>query len=184
MEDSQKEWIEGARRLDRNTLEMIYDTYSPALYRYAYRLIGKQDTAEECVSEAFTRFLEALHKGKGPELHLRAYLYRIVHNICTDTYRRQPPDAEPIEEEIEDRENISLQESTDHAIELDKIRSQLHRLTPDQRQVIVLRFFEGWENDEVASALGKPVGAVKALQHRALAALKRLMTKGEQDGSF
>jgi len=175
MEDSQAALIEGARKFDRHVLEQIYDEYSPALYRYAYRLLGRQDTAEEVLSETFTRFLEALRKGKGPKKHQRAYLYRIVHNICTDTYRRQPPVEDQMEDDIEDHSISSPQERAEEAIELQNIRAALFRLTPDQRQVIVLRFFEGWDNDEVAAVLHKPVGAVKALQHRALASLKRLV---------
>ncbi len=56
------------------------------------------------------------------------------------------------------------------------------RLTPEQREVVVLKFLEGWENAEVAALLGKPVGAVKALQHRALEALRRqvIPRDGEQ----
>ena len=175
MEDSQAALIEGARKFDRHVLEQIYDAYSPALYRYAYRLLGRQDVAEEVLSETFIRFLEALQKGKGPKQHLRAYLYRIVHNICTDTYRRQLPVEDLLEDDIEDRGLSSPQESAEDAIELQNIRASLFRLTPDQRQVIVLRFFEGWDNDEVAAVLDKPVGAVKALQHRALASLKRMV---------
>lgn len=176
MEDSQASLIEGARRFDRRTLEQIYDLYSPELYRYAYRLLGRQDASEECVSETFTRFLEALNRGKGPDQNLRAYLFRVVHNICTDTYRRQPPAEEPIEEDVEDNDMTSPQENAEQSIELDRVRAALFRLTPAQRQVIVLRFFEGWENDEVSAVIGKPPGAVKALQHRALASLKRLVS--------
>jgi RNA polymerase sigma-70 factor (ECF subfamily) len=52
-------------------------------------------------------------------------------------------------------------------------------VTPDQRQVLVLRYLEGFSNEEVAAALQKSVGAVKALQHRALAALKRRLQDRE-----
>jgi RNA polymerase sigma-70 factor (ECF subfamily) len=48
-------------------------------------------------------------------------------------------------------------------------------LTPDQRQVVILKFLEGWSNAEVAETLNKPVGAVKSLQHRALGALRRIL---------
>ena len=130
----------------------------------------------DCISETFTRFLEALNRGKGPDQNLRAYLFRVVHNICTDTYRRQPPAEEPIEENVEDNDMPSPQEEAEKTIELDRVRAALFRLTPAQRQVIVLRFFEGWENDEVSVVIGKPTGAVKALQHRALASLKRLVS--------
>jgi RNA polymerase sigma-70 factor (ECF subfamily) len=62
------------------------------------------------------------------------------------------------------------------------VRSALFHLTPDQRQVILLRYVEGWELEEIARAVQKPVGAVKALQHRAVARLRRLLapTEGQE----
>ena len=58
----------------------------------------------------------------------------------------------------------------------DQVRRALMQLTPTQRQVIVLKFLEGWSNAEIAKTMKRPVGAVKSLQHRALAALNRLLT--------
>ncbi len=57
----------------------------------------------------------------------------------------------------------------------ERIRAAIMALTPDQRQVIVLKYYEGMTNDEVAAAIDKPVGAVKTLQQRALAALRRIL---------
>ena len=58
-------------------------------------------------------------------------------------------------------------------------RDLLWKLTKDQRQVIVLKYFEGWSNREVAESIEKPIGAVKSLQHRALRSLQRMLQ--EQD---
>ena len=60
-----------------------------------------------------------------------------------------------------------------------RARSALWQLTSDQRQVILLKYYEGLDNDEVAAALDKPVGAVKALQHRAVNALRRILSPAE-----
>jgi RNA polymerase sigma-70 factor (ECF subfamily) len=62
-----------------------------------------------------------------------------------------------------------------------RVRRALWQLTPDQRQVIMLRFIEGWELEETAAALHKPLGAIKALQHRAVAALRRLLQPAERE---
>jgi RNA polymerase sigma-70 factor (ECF subfamily) len=62
-------------------------------------------------------------------------------------------------------------------ISADQARSALWRLTPEQRQVILLRYFQGLGNEEIARVVDKPVGAVKALQHRALNALRRIMQR-------
>lgn len=165
-----------ARAWDRDALGKIYDEYSPLLYRYAMRLLGDQDVAEECVAETFSRFLQALRGGGGPKRHLKAYLFRVAHNWITDYYRRHQPveslDAwsQPLTDDDPSPEEIAA-----GRWQQEQVRGLLARLTPDQRQVIVLRFLEGWSLAEVAEALDKPVGAVKALQHRALAALRRLL---------
>ncbi|MBU4352821.1 MAG: sigma-70 family RNA polymerase sigma factor, partial [Nanoarchaeota archaeon] len=165
--------IQRARQYDRQALAQIYDLYSPGLYRYAMRLLGDSNLAEDCVSETFSRLLGALQRGKGPRDHLQAYLYRIAHNWITDQYRRQPP-AEELDENLpnpgEDPESAATR-----LMRQARLREAIRRLTPDQQQVIALKFLEGWENEEIANALGKPLGAVKSLQHRALENLKRFL---------
>lgn len=165
-----------ARAWDMEALGAIYDQYSPLLYRYAMRLLGDPDVAEECVAETFSRFLQALHGGGGPQQHLKAYLFRVAHNWITDYYRRYRPVEsldtwpQPLADDDPSPESVA-----EVRWQQERVRALLARLTPDQRQVVVLRFLEGWPLAEVAEALGKPVGAVKALQHRALAALRRLL---------
>ncbi len=155
--------LEGARRLNERALAEVYDRYSPGVYRYAWRLLGDEDLAEECVAETFSRLLNALARGDGPRQHLQAYLYRVAHNWITDYYRRGEAGALPLDGE--------LRVSGD----LDPPRLVANR--PEQRQVIVLRYLEDWPLAEVAQAMQKPVGAVKALQHRALQALRRWLDK-------
>lgn len=164
--------LEGARCFDLENLAAIYDRYSDRLYAYAARLLGDTDLAEECVAETFARFLQALHNGGGPRDHLQAYLYRVAHNWITDLFRRQPLLLE-LDENLNGDDNEEADEAIQNEQERQRLRSALQALTPDQRQVIVLRYFEGWENEQVAAALEKPVGAVKSLQHRAVASLRR-----------
>ncbi len=84
-----QELIIRAKRFDPQALAEIYDSLSPAIYRYALRLLGEQEQAKECMAETFQRFLTALQRGAGPDEFLRAYLYRIAHNWITDYYRRK-----------------------------------------------------------------------------------------------
>jgi RNA polymerase sigma-70 factor, ECF subfamily len=178
---NEAELIQRARRLEGQALASIYDTYNEAIYRYALRLLGDVTLAEDCVSETFTRFLQALSKGKGPRSHLQAYLFRIAHNWVTDYYRRSRPETRPIEDEIglaakDDPAQAALKNA-----QMRRTRVALLELTPDQQAVISLKYFEGWENAEVAAMLSKPVGAVKSLQHRALATLKRMLVDEEDE---
>jgi RNA polymerase sigma-70 factor (ECF subfamily) len=177
MDSSEAALIRAARRLDREALGQIYDTYSLELYRYAMRLLGDPMRSEDLVAETFARFLRAIHGGGGPKTHLRAYLYRVAHNAAVDIYRT----LEPVE--LSGQETAADHGDPEQAAELAlrgaRVRQALWELTSDQRQVIVLKFFQGLSNRQVADILEKPVGAVKSLQHRGLGALKRVLTVGE-----
>jgi RNA polymerase sigma-70 factor (ECF subfamily) len=168
----EQELLTKAGQFDTRALTEIYDLYSPRLYRYAMRLLGDDCAAEDCVSETFSRFLKALQAGKGPSDYLQAYLFRTAHNLVVDHYRRQPLTEELTDDlpNVEDTENAA-----EHNLNQNRVRAALHKLTEDQQQVVSLKFLEGWENDEIACALHKPVGAVKSLQHRALAQLQKFL---------
>ena len=164
-----------ARVYDLQALAEIYDLYSPGLYRYAMRLVGDEDLAEDCVSETFNRFLKTVKAGKGPEHHLQAYLYRVAHNWITDHYRCQP--SLPLNPDFMSDPADDPSRAFAEKAEEERVRNALRLLTPEQRQVIVLKYLENWRNQEVAEAVNKPVGAVKALEHRALRAMERLLKK-------
>jgi RNA polymerase sigma-70 factor (ECF subfamily) len=165
-----------ARSFEPEALGTIYDHYSPGIYRYARRLLGCDSLAEDCVGETFSRFLQALRGGGGPQDHLQAYLYRVAHNWITDHYRRQPPP--PLElDENHPTSSAGVESQAGQSLEGARVRAALVRLTDEQRQVVTLRFLEGWDPAEVARAVQKPVGAVKSLQHRALAALRRMLVE-------
>lgn len=167
------------QRLDKQALVRVYEDYSPGLYRYAYRLLGDQDLAEECVSETFSRFLQVIRRGSEPVGNLRAYLYRMAHNWVVDHYRKQTPQvtldidthADPagdLEDGLHSRQQTEL------------LRQALIHLPEDQRMVIELRFMEDWSHDKVAELLGKTVDATRALQYRALVALRQIMLGHEE----
>jgi RNA polymerase sigma-70 factor (ECF subfamily) len=175
---SDSELIELARQFDHSTLAQIYDTFSPGLYRYAMRLLGDQNMAEDCVAETFSHFLQALQTNRGPERFMQAYLYRMTHNWIVDHYRREPMQPVELTEERQD-ENADPEKDAGQHMRQERLRSALKTLTPDQQQVVALKYLEGWENEEIARSLGKPVGAIKSLQHRALASLQRILNHEE-----
>lgn len=170
------ELLTQARRLEPCALAEVYDLYSPRLYRYAIRLLGDASIAEDCVAETFTRFLQALQAGKGPRDHLQAYLFRVSHNIIVDSYRSNPVTEDLGEEEPDE---LNTEDSAVSEIRRKSVRSALRELTLEQQQVIALKFLEGWDNEDIARVVNKPVGAVKSLQHRALAHLQKILLDDE-----
>ncbi|MEW5870583.1 MAG: RNA polymerase sigma factor [Chloroflexota bacterium] len=183
MTTKEKTLLRRASRYDEKALAEVYDSYSPGIYRYAMRLLGDVDLAEECVAETFSRFLMALQRGLGPRDYLQAYLYRVAHNWITDHYRHQPQQTEPLESEVHAAGGQELIDIVSQRQEQQRVRAALATLTPDQRQVVVLKFLEGWRNEEIARSMGKPVGAIKSLQHRALDALRRTLVFLEENQS-
>jgi RNA polymerase sigma-70 factor (ECF subfamily) len=171
---SDPELLELAQQFNTQALARIYDSFSPGLYRYAMRRLGDQNLAEDCVSETFSRFLQALSAKRGPESYLQAYLYRVAHNWIVDQYRHDPIEPDELTEEHPD-ENANPEHDAGQHIHQERLRMAIKKLTPDQQQVIALKYLEGWENEEIARSLKKPVGAVKSLQHRALATLQRIL---------
>ena len=182
-------WLSQAYQLDEHALSEIYQALSPALYRYAYRLLGNAADAEDIVAETFHRLLLALRHDHGPRQHLSAYLYRIAHNMITDRYRRRPLPEMPFDDALETSDALEANESDSPELSApihiaqERARAALWKLTPDQRLVIALKYFEGFSNEEIAVALGKPIGAVKSLQHRGLEALHRIL-RSEQIGEL
>lgn len=181
MESSSEEaLLRLAQQFDQTALAEIYDCYNQGIYYYALRMLGDPSLAEDCAAETFSRFLRALRGGGGPTDNLKAYLYRSAHNWITDHYRREPVPALELSDEIYGQGSDDPLDETDLRIKQHRVRTALRLLTPDQRQVILLRFVEGWDLAEVAASLNKPAGAIKALQHRAIAALRKMLVEEEE----
>lgn len=176
---TEQELLRRARVWDQAALMEIYDRYREELYRYAYRLLGNREEAEEGVAEVFSRFLLALHRGKGPDRHLRAYLFRMMHNWVQDRYRERTPLALEevyISERGPQSERSSRPEEwVQQRWRLERLRHALRQLPDRQAQVLVWRFLEGRSLQEIAELLGTTVGAVKALQHRGIKQLRQLL---------
>jgi RNA polymerase sigma-70 factor (ECF subfamily) len=130
--------------------------------------------AEDCVSDTFLRYLQAIQSNGGPREHLKAYLYRIAHNWITDFYRRQHAPQVQLMDEISDF-GEDLQKTISIQMDEKLVRRAILQLTPTQRQVIILKYLEGFANEEIALTIEKQVSSVKALQHRALENLRRLL---------
>jgi RNA polymerase sigma-70 factor (ECF subfamily) len=180
---NEKELLLRAHKLDRQALADIYTRWSPALYRYCLRLLGEKDLAEDCVAETFNRFLVSLHRGSGPREYLQAYLFRIAHNWISDYYRSHSSVLQPLDPAVQADMKDEPHQSSVLDMERQQVRAALGRLTPEQRQVIMLKFVEEWDSEMIAEALHKTESAVKSLQHRALESLRRMLIPTEMNES-
>jgi RNA polymerase sigma-70 factor (ECF subfamily) len=170
--------------LDRQRLAEAYESYNSELFRYAYRLLGDTDLAEDCVSETFCRLLKAIRDGLGPVENLRAYLYRVSHNWATDYYRGQTHKQVPLDSELHGEPEANPSHLVGELLEREQVRAALMQLPPDQQQVLILRFVEDQSHDEVAAIMDRSIQATRTLQHRALVSLRQLLILDESGYNF
>ncbi|MFQ5616825.1 MAG: sigma-70 family RNA polymerase sigma factor [Anaerolineales bacterium] len=165
--------LQGLRDLDPQAITVIHNRYYPDVYRYARYRIDDAATAEDIAAEVFARLLEAVNAGRGPKTTLRGWLMGTASNLVNDHYRKSYKyQTSPLPEELQaDSPGPAalVEKLEQHAT----VRTALKKLTPAQQNVLALRFGAGYSLEETANAIGKKVNAVKQLQFRALAALRR-----------
>jgi RNA polymerase sigma-70 factor (ECF subfamily) len=174
----EQELLRRARRFDQTSLAELYDRYSDSIYYYSLRLLGDSSLAEDCAADTFSRLLRALWDGGGPTENVKAYLFRSAHNWVADYFRRTPPLPLDAEVDWQHADSDTAAEAEQKLLQ-GRVRRALRLLTPEQQKVLALRFIEGWELEEIAACLQKPLGAVKALQHRGVAALRKMLLAEE-----
>jgi RNA polymerase sigma-70 factor (ECF subfamily) len=169
--------LEQAKQYDEVALGELYDHYAPRIYAYIYRRVGDAHLAEDLTGDVFVRVIQAIQSERFWHTSFQAWLYRIAHNLVVDHYRRQP-----LATELELNERLMVAEDDPISAVAERLshwrlRAAISRLAPGQQQVLALRFGEGMTARETAEAMDKSVGAIEALQHRALAALRRVLEK-------
>lgn len=162
-----------ARRLDESALSTIFDAYYEPLYRYAYRHLGTSLIAEDLAAEVFQRFLEEIKNQRGPTTNLKAWLYRVAHNLIVDELRRN----KHLDFELLDESRLAADpevgDQVQQSIVQQLTRQALQQLTEKQRTVLVLKYLQGLETEEIAQTLNLSIGTVKSLQHRGLQAMRQ-----------
>lgn len=175
MDLSDQELIERAKAYDETALQAIYEHYSLGIFRYIYYRIGDYEMAEDLRAEVFVKMLEGLGSFSYQGWSISAWLYRIAHDRVVDHLRRMKRrQQEPLDDQYIDPsagpDTLSLAR-LDHAA----LQEAIGKLTDEQAEVIILRFIQDLSLREVAQITGRTEGAIKALQHRALQALGRLL---------
>lgn len=171
--------VRRAKQGDRSALEALIERHMPAVYRLTSLRLSPDDPAvDDVVQEALSAAVGTIGRLRGEtEGALVAWLLTITRHKVADHLRSQYAGrVDPVD---------TLPESTGAIVAADEmiaakdrrtlIREALAELTSEQEEIIVLKFVLGYDNDEVAAITGRTVGAVKAMQHRGLARLKRLI---------
>ena len=157
-----------------NAFDDLYLRYSRRVFGYLYqRLNGNVEDAEDLTADVFTKVYEKIDTFQVQGAPLSAWLFRIARNRLIDSVRRRAGQAQV---GLDDAPQIAAGPAfhgIDQFVAMEEIKRGLMRLTAEQRQVIELRFLEGKSLAETAAAVQRNEEAVKKLQARGLAALRR-----------
>jgi len=167
--------LERVQDYDPSALGEIYDQYAGRIYNYIYYRLGDAHLAEDLTGTVFAKMLEAIQTSKSWNVSFSGWLYRIAHNLVVDQFRRSGQDRGVALDERLVASDQDPARTVERRLESDRLRQAIKQLTEEQEQVIVYKFIEGLTNTEVAQIMGKTEGAIKSLQFRALAALRRLL---------
>jgi RNA polymerase sigma-70 factor, ECF subfamily len=170
-----------ARQREPAAVARVYTSYAPALFRFFMASVGNRQEAQDLTGGVFVSVIEGLPGFRGPVEALGGWLFRIARNDLYDFRRKQArsPGITPLEDALdeaaiaagaEDPEELALER-----LEGSRVMAAMQQLSDDQRDVLLLRMAAGLTAPEAATVLGKTTGAVKALQHRGLQSLARLL---------
>jgi RNA polymerase sigma-70 factor, ECF subfamily len=170
--------VERAQAGDRRALEELYLLHFDRIYSYLHMSVGNRHDAEDLTNQTFMKMLESIGRFEWRKVPISAWLFRIAHNLAMDHFRAsrrlQPEEELP---EPEHAAEHSAEEEAFQAIGRRSMLAMIENLSHDQQQVLTLKFVFNFGNSEVATILGKTEGAIKSLQHRALATLHRQLSK-------
>jgi RNA polymerase sigma-70 factor (ECF subfamily) len=175
-----KRLVKQAQKSDRQAIAALYAAYQARVYRYITYRVGDAAIAEDLTADVFVLMVKHIGKYEYRGRPFLAWLYTIAGNVCKMYYRSQnQAEFEPLPEEMIDHDT-DPEASAHIRLTHDRLLKAMPHLTDDQRQVILLKFIEGFSNREMATILDKTEGAIRILQHRALAALRRALAEEVQ----
>ena len=172
----EQELVARAARGDVDAFSKLYEENFDRVYRYLYVRLGNEAESEDLAQEVFAKVLEVIGSFQWRDVPFASWLFRIAHNKMIDYIRKE----KRVERADSDETVLSLDdpdpaEMAEKNLQLEKVRHNIGKLSPAQREVIWLRFGAGLTTTEVASALGKSTGTVKALQYNGIVALRKMM---------
>jgi RNA polymerase sigma-70 factor (ECF subfamily) len=166
---------------DQAAFAELYDLYLDRVYRYVYYRTANRTDAEDLTEQVFLQAWAAIERFRWQGKPFLAWLYVVAHNLVVDWRRRATPshslddDDNPI-----DLECTSATQAMSQWIDADLLAKAIKRLTPEQQQVITLKFLDGFDTARIAQIMDKREGTIRALQLRALQSLRReLERQGE-----
>ena len=172
--------VRRAQQHDQEALAQLYEEHFNKIYRYVTIRIGNEMEAEDVTQQVFLNTLQSISSFQWRGISFSAWLFRIAHNQVVDYFRKKKRAALPLDESLENND-INPQLAVEHELDIKQLLLATKQLTEAQREVISLRFTSGLPTAEVAKIMGKSQGAVKALQHSAIVALRKTLSVADDE---
>ena len=167
---NENELVLSAQAGDSRAFGSLYDLYFDKIYRYLHYRLQNREVSEDLASQTFLKALQKLGSfdpGKG---NFSAWLYRIARNTLFDHYRTGHPAAEL--GAAEDISSGNLEREVEARLKLKAVKEELERLSPEQKDIVLLRVWDGLSYKEIADILGKTEGSCQMAFSRAVVKLK------------
>jgi len=162
-------------RTNPDAFGLLYERYVGKIYNYVYFRVGNANDAEDLTAKVFFKALKNIGTYRHLGLPFSAWLYRIAHNLVANHFRDR---AKVTEVSIENLVIPDTSRSSSPEVYLSKKQDNtyllrlINDLTPQKRELIILKFVQKLSNAEIAVVFGKTEGAIKSLYHRTLTELK------------
>ena len=174
--------VKQAQQGTRSAVAALYHKYQPQVYRYIAYRVGDTTIADDLTADVFVSMVKHIGSYEDRGRPFLAWLYTIASNIVKMHYRSQgKAEVEALPDELIDEEAQPV-EITQRKMTNEQLMAAMPHLPEVQRQVILLKFIEGFSNREIAAMLDKKEGNIRILQHRAILALRQLLTEEVQHG--
>ena len=175
---------------DRTALEVLYDRHAPMVLGISLKIIGDRAAAEDILQETFWRVWQNAVTYQPQRGTFTDWLFRIARNLAIDVYRRrsvrpqaitEAGDADPILDRMPDP-NMDVPEQAQSSLKAQQVRKALTILSPEQRQVIEMAYFQGLTRQEIAEATGEPLGTIHTRARLGLQKLREELKRAEFEG--
>jgi RNA polymerase sigma factor (sigma-70 family) len=171
---TEEELLKGLRQHDNTTYRYLYLHYRGSLYNIILQLITDKETASDVLQEVFITIYQQIDKYDENKGRLFTWLVRLTRNASINKLRSKVYKSQAKNESLDDYV-IAIEKKNPETETINRIglRKQVHQLREDYKNVIELSFYNGFTQEEIATALNIPLGTVKTRLRNALLELKK-----------
>lgn len=177
MPNNDLDLIEKAKKGDKRAFGKIYEKFLPRIYRFVFYLVPDSAIAEDITQDTFVKSWESLAKFSGKKGTVQSYLYAIARNGVIDYQRKKKESRLNMDYAQQIGSDENLEDKVINLERVSKVHQALSDLSKEDRDLIVLRYFEEMSYKEIADIVGQSEGAVRVKTHRIVKSMKSFFSK-------